>query len=64
MVICSVLLLAWGVLRLYSRRSARRLSARRADWRELVRRYPKTERAIGYLEGLSAAAGWGISTED
>ncbi|WP_236795349.1 M48 family metallopeptidase [Amycolatopsis sp. GM8] len=31
-----------------------------AFW-ELVRRYPKTERAIGYLEGLSAAAGWGIS---
>lgn len=30
----------------------------------LVQRYPKTERAIGYLEGLSAAAGWGISTED
>lgn len=31
---------------------------------ELVRRYPKTERAIGYLEGLSAAAGWGISELD
>lgn len=30
----------------------------------LVNRYPKTERAIGYLEGLSAAAGWGISDED
>ncbi len=30
----------------------------------LVNRYPKTERAIGYLEGLSAAAGWGISLED
>ncbi len=30
----------------------------------LVQRYPKTERAIGYLEGLSAAAGWGISLED
>nr|WP_245573251.1 M48 family metallopeptidase [Amycolatopsis benzoatilytica] len=30
----------------------------------LVNRYPKTERAIGYLEGLSAAAGWGISEED
>ncbi|MEC3978969.1 M48 metallopeptidase family protein [Amycolatopsis sp. H20-H5] len=30
----------------------------------LVRRYPKTERAIGYLEGLSSAAGWGIATED
>lgn len=31
---------------------------------ELVRRYPKAERAIGYLEGLSAAAGWGISELD
>lgn len=31
---------------------------------ELVRSYPKTERAIGYLEGLSAAAGWGISELD
>ncbi|WP_158886476.1 M48 family metallopeptidase [Amycolatopsis anabasis] len=30
----------------------------------LVRRYPKTERAIGYLEGLSAAAGWGITELD
>jgi len=29
-----------------------------------VRGYPKTERAIGYLEGLSAAAGWGISEDD
>lgn len=26
----------------------------------LCRRYPKTERAIGYLEGLSAAAGLGV----
>ncbi|WP_344860211.1 M48 family metallopeptidase [Amycolatopsis ultiminotia] len=34
-----------------------------AFW-ELVNRYPKTERAIGYLEGLSAAAGWGISMEE
>ncbi|SFH56505.1 hypothetical protein SAMN04489731_10521 [Amycolatopsis regifaucium] len=34
-----------------------------AFW-ELVRRYPKTERAIGYLEGLSSAAGWGIAAED
>lgn len=33
-----------------------------AFWR-LVRDYPKTDRAIGYLEGLSAAAGLGI-TED
>jgi len=39
-VICAVLLLAGGGLRLYSRRAARRLSARRADWRELARRYP------------------------
>jgi hypothetical protein len=31
---------------------------------ELVRRYPKTERAIGYLEGLSAAAGWTIDEDD
>ncbi|WP_460401547.1 M48 metallopeptidase family protein [Actinophytocola sediminis] len=30
----------------------------------LVRDYPKTDRAIGYLEGLSAAAGWGITGED
>ncbi|MFC4084650.1 MULTISPECIES: M48 metallopeptidase family protein [Amycolatopsis] len=30
----------------------------------LVRRYPKTERAIGFLEGLSSAAGWGIAAED
>ena len=30
----------------------------------LVRQYPKTERAIGYLEGLSAAAGWGITDDD
>jgi hypothetical protein len=44
--ICSVLLLAWGVLRLHSRRSARRLSARRTDWRELVRRYPDLDREL------------------
>ena len=29
----------------------------------LVRQYPKTDRAVGYLEGLSTAAGWGL-TED
>ncbi|WP_258906120.1 M48 family metallopeptidase [Actinokineospora sp. UTMC 2448] len=29
----------------------------------LVRQYPRTDRAVGYLEGLSAAAGWGL-TED
>jgi predicted metal-dependent hydrolase len=34
-----------------------------ADFWELVHRYPKTERAMGYLEGLAAAAGLGI-TED
>lgn len=33
------------------------------DFWEWVHRYPKTDRAMGYLEGLSAAAGWGI-TED
>ncbi|WP_211323399.1 M48 family metallopeptidase [Amycolatopsis palatopharyngis] len=32
-------------------------------WR-LVGNYPKAERAIGYLEGLSAAAGWGITDMD
>ncbi|ONI91173.1 metal-dependent hydrolase [Actinosynnema sp. ALI-1.44] len=30
----------------------------------LVQRYPKTERAIGYLEGLAAAAGSGPMIED
>lgn len=33
------------------------------DFWEWVHRYPKTDRAMGYLEGLSAAAGWGM-TED
>jgi hypothetical protein len=28
-----------------------------------VRGYPRTERAIGYLEGLSAAAGLGMDAE-
>ncbi|MEV5303326.1 M48 metallopeptidase family protein [Amycolatopsis methanolica] len=41
-----------------------RVAAHNAEFWELVRRYPKTERAIGYLEGLSAAAGWGISELD
>ena len=45
-VICSVLLMAWGALRLSSRRSARRTSARRADRRELVRRYPDLDREL------------------
>ncbi|MDQ3402958.1 MAG: M48 family metallopeptidase [Actinomycetota bacterium] len=35
-----------------------------ADFWELVREYPRTDRAVGYLEGLSAAAGWGVSVED
>jgi hypothetical protein len=30
----------------------------------LVRRYPRTERAMGYLEGLSAAAGLGLIGTD
>jgi predicted metal-dependent hydrolase len=38
-------------------------SAHNARFWTLVREYPRTDRAIGYLEGLSAAAGWGI-TED
>ena len=29
-----------------------------------VHRYPKTERAMGYLEGLSAAAGLGLVGTD
>ncbi|WP_329787602.1 M48 family metallopeptidase [Lentzea sp. DG1S-22] len=33
------------------------------DFWEWVHRYPKTERAMGFLEGLSAAAGWGISED-
>ncbi|HEX4225976.1 MAG TPA: M48 family metallopeptidase [Pseudonocardiaceae bacterium] len=35
-----------------------------SDFWALVRRYPKTERAMGYLEGLSAAAGWGMTEDD
>ncbi|MFC6093771.1 M48 family metallopeptidase [Saccharothrix sp. BKS2] len=34
------------------------------DFWQLVHRYPKAERAVGYLEGLSAAAGLGITEED
>jgi len=41
-----------------------RVAAHNAEFWELVHRYPKAERAIGYLEGLSAAAGWGISELD
>jgi predicted metal-dependent hydrolase len=34
------------------------------DFWELVRDYPRTDRAVGYLEGLSAAAGWGITDDE
>ena len=34
------------------------------DFWAWVERYPRTERARGYLEGLSAAAGLGIDPED
>jgi predicted metal-dependent hydrolase len=34
------------------------------DFWQLVHRYPRAERAVGYLEGLSAAAGLGITEED
>jgi hypothetical protein len=35
-----------------------------ADFWALVGNYPRSERAIGYLEGLSAAAGWGIIEDE
>lgn len=35
-----------------------------ADFWVLVHRYPRAERAVGYLEGVSAAAGLGITAED
>ncbi|MEV0052284.1 M48 family metallopeptidase [Saccharopolyspora shandongensis] len=35
-----------------------------ADFWKWVRRYPKTERAIGYLEGVSAAVQLGIGLDD
>ncbi len=35
-----------------------------ADFWELLSRYPRTERARGYLEGVSAAAGLGLSEDD
>jgi predicted metal-dependent hydrolase len=38
-------------------------AAHNARFWNLVRDYPRTDRAMGYLEGLSAAAGWGM-TED
>lgn len=40
------------------------VAAHNTKFWELVRDYPRTDRAIGYLEGLSAAAGWGITAED
>jgi len=39
------------------------VSAHNARFWELVREYPRTDRAIGYLEGISAAAGWGMSED-
>lgn len=41
-----------------------RVAHHNAQFWELVGRYPKTERAIGYLEGLSAAANLGITGLD
>ncbi|WP_240519746.1 M48 family metallopeptidase [Amycolatopsis antarctica] len=41
-----------------------KVAGHNAEFWTLVREYPKTERAIGYLQGLSAAAGWGITAED
>ncbi|GAB2765988.1 putative metal-dependent hydrolase [Amycolatopsis magusensis] len=41
-----------------------KVAAHNAEFWALVRRYPKTERAMGYLEGLSSAAGLGIAAED
>jgi hypothetical protein len=35
-----------------------------ADFWDLLARYPKTERARGYLEGVSAAAGLALSDDD
>ncbi|WP_092528560.1 M48 family metallopeptidase [Amycolatopsis arida] len=40
-----------------------RVAGHNAEFWRLVRNYPRTERAIGYLEGLSAAAGWGLTTD-
>jgi predicted metal-dependent hydrolase len=41
-----------------------RVAGHNAAFWALVQRYPKAERAIGYLEGLSAAAGLNIAAED
>jgi hypothetical protein len=40
------------------------VSAHNAEFWAMVNKYPKTERAIGYLEGLSAAAGWGVESTE
>lgn len=45
-VVCSALLLGGVCLGLYSRWSARRRSARRTEWRELVQRYPDLDREL------------------
>jgi len=41
-----------------------RVAAHNKEFWALCARYPKTERAIGYLEGLSAAAGLGLTELD
>jgi predicted metal-dependent hydrolase len=41
-----------------------RVPGHNAEFWALVQRYPKAERAIGFLEGLSAAAGLNITAED
>lgn len=41
-----------------------RVAGHNAEFWRLVNRYPKTERAIGYLEGLSAAAGWNTESPE
>jgi predicted metal-dependent hydrolase len=41
-----------------------RVAGHNAEFWALVQRYPKAERAIGYLEGLSCAAGLAIASED
>jgi len=40
-----------------------RFSGHGAEFWELVQRYPRTERARGYLEGFSAASGRALSDE-
>ncbi|TCP43633.1 hypothetical protein EV191_12130 [Tamaricihabitans halophyticus] len=41
-----------------------RVAGHNAEFWALVENYPKAERAIGYLEGLSAAAGLDLSLDD